>query len=258
MIHGYGRGSWWIYFVFHVHQSMEVVMKLNPPSTAVKGLPEGTLRTRMTHLEVGDVILVMTATADPHDFVKAAPTVAPKRAFWATVNVIGTSGIVVVAEDGDRIIITDCAPQTAVTIRDREAAVAAALESARRTGQKLLAAAEEAAPDVEFDVIWDAPGVAAQTATVPGCPDCVMPMMPGAVHTCSPFMLAARTERPAEVDFSNTDFALIADTQVILDRLVAAHASGKRKSFSLWSTRGKVKRSKANRPRKAMLGSVAA
>lgn len=97
---------------------------VNPPSKTVKGLAEGTLRTTMTHLIVGDIILVMTATADPLDVVKAAPTVAPKRAFWVTVATVAMSGISVVTETGGRIIITDCAPQVAVTIKDRTLATA--------------------------------------------------------------------------------------------------------------------------------------
>lgn len=162
-------------------------MKTNPPSKAVKGLPEGTLRTTMTHLEIGDVILVMTATADPHDFVKAAPTVAPKRAFWATVNVIGTSGIVVVAEDGDRIIITDCAPQTAVTIRDREVAEPVA-------DDEMVTVTVNLTP-VNADGTEQATMFVPVNGTmVPGCTECVMPVLPGVQHACPPFVLAARAE----------------------------------------------------------------
>lgn len=214
-------------------------MRINPPSKNVKGLEEGMLRTTMTHLEEGDVILVMTATADPLDYVKAAPTVAPKRAFWATVMSVAMSGIAVVTETGGQIIITDCAPQTAVTIRDRE------LSNVK---------------------VEDVPSVTI-TASVPGCPTCVMPLTDG--HACPDFMLAARGEFLAEglpmrgdaeaavmgVDFSGTDFTLIAEAQAILDGIIA-NANTQHRTFCTWSTRGKVKRSRANRPRKAMLGSV--
>lgn len=94
-------------------------MRVNPPSKIVKGLAEGTLRTTMTHLEKGDVVLVMESSATSINDFRPAPPVAPKRAEWGTVTDVSMNWVTVRLSNGVRHPL-DYSPQTAVTIRDRE------------------------------------------------------------------------------------------------------------------------------------------
>lgn len=97
--------------------------KTNPPAKKVQGLPEGTLRTTMTHLVEGDQVLVQTQTADPQSWWVPAPAKPTKRALWCTVVKVNVSTILVEVNDApvrDQIIL-DYVAHTAVTIKDREA-----------------------------------------------------------------------------------------------------------------------------------------
>lgn len=94
--------------------------KTNPPAKKVQGLPDGTLRTTMTHLMEGDRVLVQTQTADPQSWWVPAPAKPTKRALWATVVGHQSVGMVVTLETGERIVL-DYTGHTAITIKDREA-----------------------------------------------------------------------------------------------------------------------------------------
>lgn len=93
----------------------------NPPSKSVKLNTPDALRTTMTHVIVGDMVLVMTATADPEGYWVPAPGVAPKRAIWA--RVVDTARDIRVALPDSEATLAYTG-NTAITIKDRSLAVA--------------------------------------------------------------------------------------------------------------------------------------
>lgn len=116
---------------------MTTPSKTNPPAKTVQGLAGGTLRTTMTHVEIGDRVLVMTGAGDLADQWFPAPAKAPKRAVWGTVT--SEANNIVVDLGMNITVILAYAPQTAITIKDRESGQAAPAEKSTARESRYVA-----------------------------------------------------------------------------------------------------------------------